>query len=114
MAVKTTGAEFNRFYNDHEFGPEDGSIWHEEEIVTINGQEKDANGDLTNIPDDAEVRIEGGAVFGPQWNEDEPSFEAYFKRWRKKQTTASFLVTCDVSKLEAVKQALKAAGGRVT
>lgn len=43
----------------------------------------------------------------------EPSFETYFKRWKKKQATVSVIVECDVSKRDAVIAAIKAAGGKV-
>lgn len=113
MAVKTTGAEFKRFYNDQSYWPEDGKTWHEDEVVTVNGDVKHPHEELAAVADDAAVVVEGGIVFGPQWNDNEPSFEGYFKRWRKQQTTVSFLVECDASKLEAVKAAVKAAGGKV-
>lgn len=113
MAAKTTGAEFKRFYDDPNIWPENGTIWHEEEVVTVNGADSDSDCDFATIPDDASVVIEGGVVFGPEWDENNPTFEQYFKRWRKKQTTASLLVECDISKVDAVKAAIKAAGGRV-
>lgn len=109
MTTKTTGAEFKRFYSDKEFWPNDqGDTFHEDEILTVNGATQ-----FDFIPDDAEVKIEGGIVFGPRWRGDEPSFESYFKLWRKKQNTTFFLTECDVSKFDAVKAAVKAAGGRV-
>jgi hypothetical protein len=113
MAIKTTGAEFKRFYADTKYWPTDINIWHEDEVVTVDGREKGPSDDLADIPDSADVRIEGGIVFGPQWKENEPSFETYFKRWRKEQTTKSFLVECDEDKLEAVMAAIKAAGAKV-
>ena len=111
MATKTTGAEFKRFYKDPAFWPD--GVWHEDETVTVNGEEVGPNGELGKIADDAVVTVDGGIVLGPKWKENEPSFEGYFKSWRKQQTTKSFVVECDESKLEAVKAAIKAAGGRV-
>jgi len=54
-----------------------------------------------------------GAALGLKWKKNEPSFEGYIKGWRKQQTTKSFVVECDDTKFEAVKTAIKAAGGRV-
>lgn len=34
MTVKTTGAEFKRFYNDTAFWPE--GAWHEDEEIEVN------------------------------------------------------------------------------
>lgn len=117
MPTKTTGAEFKRFYNDESFWPnDDGATFHDEGVITIDGvvYEYGLDPDNDPIPDDAEVIIEGGTVYGPNWDGDEPSLETYFKRWKKKQNTASFLVECDQSVLDAVKAAIKAAGGRVS
>jgi hypothetical protein len=80
----------------------------------VNGEVLGSDADIDAIPDAAAVTIEGGIVFGPQWTSDnEPSFEGYFKRWRKLQKTKSFVVECDESKLEAVMAVIKAAGGKV-
>jgi len=121
MATKTTGAEFKRFYTDANYWPPEANhssaqdnVWHEDATIVVNGKETGPCDDLMNIPDSAEVRLEGGIVLGSRWqNDDEPSFETYFKRWRKEQTTKSFVVECDESKLEAVMAAVKAAGGKV-
>lgn len=121
MATKTTGAEFKRFYTDPKYWPSESSqssaadnIWHEDATIIVNGEEIGPTTDLMTMPDAADVRIEGGIVLGSRWqNDDEPSFETYFKRWRKEQSTKSFLVECDESKLEAVLAAVKAAGGKV-
>jgi hypothetical protein len=59
------------------------------------------------------VTVDGAIVLGPKWNENEPSFEGYFKSRRKLQSTKSFVVECDDAKFEAAKAAIKAAGGRV-
>jgi len=112
MTVKTTGAEFKRFYEDGAWWDNDsGNIWVEDEVITVDGQEQTDGVDLNALSDGALVVITGGYVYG--LDGDEPSLEAYFKRWRKQQNTASFLVECDISKLEAVKAVIKAAGGRV-
>lgn len=115
MATKTTGAELKRFYQDATFWPQDhGNTWHDDETITVGGAVLSRADDIGTISDSAVVTIEGGIVFGPQWkNDDEPSFEGYFKRWRKLQKTKSFVVECDESKLDAVLAAIKAAGGKV-
>lgn len=116
MTTKTTGAELKRFYQDATYWPQDnGNTWHDDETITVNGEPFGHRLDIGTIPDSAVVTIEGGIVFGPQWTTDnEPSFEGYFKRWRKLQTTKSFVVECDEAKLDAVLAAIKAAGGKVS
>jgi hypothetical protein len=109
--VKTNGAEFRRYYADPAFWP-DGA-YHDDAIVCVNGVEE-VDFDADAIPDAAVVSIEGGGVFGFAANDgDPPSMEAHFKRWRKTQTTAVFTVECPKDKFDAVKAAIKAAGGKV-
>ncbi|WP_330544667.1 hypothetical protein V0242_25350 (plasmid) [Aeromonas hydrophila] len=111
MTTKTTGLEFKRFMEDKVLWP--GDIWHEDAAISVDDVHMPGGVDVENLSDSAVIRIDGGVVFGPQWDENEPSLETYFKRWRKQQTTTVFVVECDSSKLEDVKAAIKAAGGRV-
>lgn len=118
MAVKCTGAEFKRFYNDPQYwvSPETSGgdhTWHDDGAFYINGVEQPDGIESEKLLDADEVKIEGGVVFGPVVGTQEPSFEAYFKRWKKAQTTAIFAVECDLEKLDAVKQAIAAAGGKL-
>ena len=111
MATKTTGAEFKRFYDDKAFWPDDGT-YHEDEKITVDGV---ANSDWNaeDIADAAQLTLRGGIVLGPKLTGKEPSFEAYFKRWKKLQNTASFAVECSNESKDAVIAAIKAAGGKV-
>lgn len=112
MTTKTTGAEFKRFYNDPKCWPQDkGDTWHEDEVVLSNGEPIE---EYDDIPDNAIVSVDGGIVFGPQWDGNEPSFETFFKRWRKQQDTVTIVVDAPKDKADAIKAAIKAAGGRVT
>lgn len=114
MTTKTTGAEFKRFYADAKYWPEGGDVWHEEEEVTVSGQQvEEYSLDVDKMADSDIITIAGGVVFGVSTGDD-ISFETYFKRWRKEQTTVSLVVECDKAKLDAVKDAIKAAGGRCT
>ena len=107
MTVKTTGAEFKRFYADSEFWPEGAS--HEGEEILADGEEADT---LDGISGNAVVSITGGIVLGIKGKE--PSLESWFRAWRKKQTTASFVVECEVVDKAEVIAAIIAAGGKVT
>ena len=110
MATKTTGAEFKAFYSDPLWWPE--GIWHEDEEVTICGLEPPDDFDLADVADAAILVISGGYVSDADSN-DLGSFEGYFRKWRKKQTTATFLVECDLAKVGYVKACVKTAGGKV-
>lgn len=115
MATKTSGAEFKAFYNDPLFWVDHGTdehTYHDDTVIVVNGVH-DENLDPDDIPDDAVVTIEGGVIFGPTYGASEPSMEAYFKRWKKRQTTSTLLVEAPNEKIEAIKAAIKAAGGTV-
>ena len=106
--IKTNGAEFKRFYNDETAWP-DGA-WHEDELLLVNGDECEAG--IDTIPDNAIVNLSGGAVFGLP-SGAEPSMELHFKNWRRRQTATTILVECDLTKVDDVKAAVKAAGGKL-
>lgn len=114
MAVKTTGAEFKAFYEDKDFWPEDNAnyVWHEEAIILVDGVEDPEGIDTAALADSAEVRIEGGVVCCSKWDGNEPSLESYFRKWKKSRDTVLLVVECGKDKLEAVKAAVKAAGGK--
>lgn len=112
MAVKTTGAEFKRFYSDAEFWPE--GTWHDDTILKVDGVEWDSMTDYSAIPDASTVTIVCGVVIdSPLAGSDMIKLGTYFKKWHKTQSTVSMLIECDLSNLDAVKAAIKAAGGRV-
>ena len=113
MTVKTTGAEIKRFYFDEAFWPE--GVWHEDEDIEVNGSPLSEDGSIEEVPDDAVVKITGGAVIGlPGCGNGGPSFEGYFKKWRRAQSTVLFVVECAKDKKGAVRAAIRAAGGRIT
>ena len=110
MTTKTTGAEFKRFYFDDAYW-HDG-MWHEDEEIEVDGLPISEYLAFEDIPDTASMRIAGGMVMGLA-DGSEPSVESYFKKWRKAQSTVSFVVECDKDKEGAVRSAVRAAGGRV-
>ena len=112
MTVKTTGAELKRFYADKEFWPDNGDVYHDDEYITVDGADMSESWDIYQIPDAAKITVANGRVFGVSEG-DEPSFESYFKKWRKKQTTASFVVECDLAKKAELVALIKANGAKV-
>ena len=109
MTVKTTGAEFKRFYFDDAYWP-DGT-WHEDDEIEVDGLRISEDLAIEDIPDTASMRIAGGVVMGLA-DGREPSVENHFKKWRKAQSTVSFVVECDKDKEGAVRSAVRAVGGR--
>lgn len=111
MSVKTTGAEFKKFYADPKYwGAEQ---WHDDEAMSVNGVPCDDGIDPDKLADDAVVSFEGGIVFMDQSTRpvEGPSFEAYFKRWKKEQTMTSVVVELPIDQLEHFKALIKASKG---
>lgn len=110
MAIKTTGAEFWRFYNDDKFWP--AGAWHDDTVMTVNGEVVD---DYTRetIPDNAQVVVDGGVIFLDEDGDRYVNFDNHFRKWRKAQDTVSIVVECSTAAADAVKAAIKAAGGKV-
>lgn len=112
MAVKTTGAEFKRFYNDPAFWP-DGA-WHEDEEIEVDGSPISEDLAIEEVPDNAILKLTGGVVLGlPNDDDDGVSLETHFKRWRKEQNTVSFVVECDKKDADVLKTTIRTFGGRV-
>lgn len=113
--IKTTGAEFKRFYSDPEVW-KDG-YYHEEEEILVDGKEcYDEFGcydlDLSAVADDARIEFQHGVILNKD-NDPVTGFDTAFKKWKKKQTTVSFMVEAPKDKLEAIVAAIKADGGKV-
>lgn len=110
MSIKTNGAEWKRFYNDKVFWPE--GHWHDDELMTLNGEESPEDWDLSEVPDSAALTIEAGCVFDAA-GDSVASLESHFKKWRKAQTTASVVVEIHKDKLDELKALVKTIGGKV-
>jgi len=105
MSAKTTGVEFKKFYSDETYWKE--GVYHDDELVEVNGEEW--NEKFENIPDDAKVKISFGEVL-ETGDEDPPSFEMFFKRWKKIQSTAKMIIEFPIEKTEEIKEKLKEMG----
>ncbi len=114
MTVKLSGAEWNSFYSNREFWPNDDTTWHDDEIITINGHEIDLDFDLTSVPNTAKMTISGGVVhLNDAEHEKCPSLELYFKQWRKKQTVAMLVVEVSHKNVDILRSAIVKAGGKI-
>lgn len=114
MPTKTTGAEYKAYLEekDPQWWPENAYM--DDEVLTVNGKsnENDFSFDSSKLEDSDVVVIECGSYFKDLVSES-TSLEAHFKRWRKAQNTAWCSFECPKDKLDAVKAAIKAAGGKV-
>lgn len=113
MTVKTTGAQWNEFYNDPlTFPGHAGVSWHEDEYITVNGVEVDGDMDLSNVEAAAVVTIKGGVVYIN--DKVQPlSLETYFKEWLKSQHYLFMVVKVHRDFVDAVQSAVAAAGGKI-
>lgn len=116
-ATKCTGAEFKAFLSDKTFWREsnkhDEYTYHDDEVLIVNDVETGLEFDPMKMVDSDRVTIEGGIVYNPTQGPDMPSLEAYFKRWRKAQTTRYLVVEAPIDKLDEIREALKALGAKV-
>lgn len=113
MTVKTSGAQWKKFYSDTSIWPEpDGSSWHEDEEITINGVDVDGETDLTDVDDNARMTIKGGVLYFNEVRQD-ISLEGMFRRWLRAQNNVILVVESPKELAEAVKTAVAAAGGKV-
>ncbi|MBM3105582.1 hypothetical protein IIE18_10565 [Pseudomonas sp. V1] len=115
MPTKTTGAELKAFYSDDEFWNPNGAddVWQEELELEVNGVVKDDSFSIEmDLKPEDQVRIMAGWVQSTDGSVD-LSFETYFKRWKKQQDTAYLSVQAPKDKLDAIRAAIIAAGGKV-
>jgi hypothetical protein len=111
MSVKTTGAEWNKFYSDKEAWP-DGA-WHEDEEILVNGNSPSDDLDLSAVPGDWQMTVANGVVFMDATADDGPSLETHFRRWRKRQITTVLVVEVPHDLVANVRDAIASAGGKV-
>lgn len=110
--IKTTGAEWKAFHADKAYW---GEFCVEDEVVTVNGAQVDEYSfDPDTLADADKVTVDGGWVADQATGSDkEYSLDTFFRRWRKQQTTEYLSVEVSKDKAEAVRAAIKAAGGKV-
>lgn len=121
MSVKTTGFEFKTFYNDNEYWNKlldaddkvNGEVYHDEMQLEVNGVQCDESFSIEDeLKDEDAVVIRSGFIVSTS-REMPLSMESFFKAWRKEVDTAYVLIKVPKAKLEAVKVAVKEAGGKV-
>lgn len=112
--MKLTGADWKAFYGDPDYWPEDGSRYHDDVLVLVNGEvNEDALRAPENIGGTDIVSIQSGDVFNTDTGQRICSLESHFKRWKRAQSNVALLVHCDPENAEAIMAAVKAAGGKV-
>jgi hypothetical protein len=110
--IKTTGAEWKAFMNDSAHW---GECCVEEEIITVNGREVDPYSfDVETVADTDNITVDGGYVTDQAKDATgEWTLPLFFNKWRKAQSTAYLAVEVPKDKADAVREAIKTAGGKV-
>jgi hypothetical protein len=112
MTVKLTGAEFVAFCHDPAF---DDAAFDEEALdnILVDGSRWDAETSVEDIRPEAPVVITGGHIVHCDTGAAIAPLETTVRKWRKRQATEIFTVSCDREAAPDVKAAVIAAGGRV-
>lgn len=114
MTVKAIALELKRFFEDTKYWAEE--TYHDDTVFKLNGAPMPEEMDPSSAQDGDIITIENGyVVHSPLYADTQtPTLADYFKRWKREQTTISFVVTCDKSVQAEVEAAVKAAGGKLT
>ncbi|GLF57956.1 hypothetical protein VNPA152081_18120 [Pseudomonas aeruginosa] len=106
MSIKTTGLELKAFWSDESVWPADSYV--DGVHLKVNGQD-DNSEDIEALNDADQVVLEDGYFCDA--NDEGENLLTVFKRWRKKQNTSYISASCPKELEEAVRAAIKAAGG---
>lgn len=109
-AVKMTGADLKRFYNDDALWVD--GMFQEDAEIHINGKQASDTLDADKVDNAAAVEIRGGDVMSGE-GDYVCSLPELAQRWFDAQTHTIVTVKIEKSKLEALRAAVKAAGGEI-
>ena len=110
--VKMLGVEWKLFYSDESVWV--GGAWHEEEQITVNGDDISPDLDLSSVDDCDIITLSAGVFYHTEEvTEDAGSLESEFKKWRRKQTRVSMLIDVPKERVDELKIALSSFGGKV-
>lgn len=96
--MKTTGTLWKEFYNDEAFWE---GYYHDDTLILFDDVEVEEYEDPSP---DAVVKIESGYVYKTDdfFTSHDLSLETFFKRWKKKQTARTMVVTVDKDNFDEV------------
>lgn len=111
MTIKTTGAEWKKYYSDPLAWP-DGA-YHDYEELFADGVFSDGQFDLSEVSDNSRIEFSKG-VFYRDENSEGVSLEAHFRKWLRAQTRCILVVVeIDIAKLDEFVIAAKVLGGKI-
>lgn len=112
MAVKISGFEWKKFYEDKTVWPE--GAYHDDDTITgSDGVDYSCNAD--NIPVDVTITLEGGAYYKTKDTPpgDSQDLEKVFKKWRKAQKVEYLIVESPKECRERLNTFLKSIGAKI-
>lgn len=109
MATKTTGSEWNLYYNDKEYWGENAS--HEDVELDVDGKIWESS--IDNFQEQSIIVIKGGSVFLDEEYNTYMSLELHFKKWRKTKKTTTIIIEVKNEDLEKWKALVKNNGGKI-
>jgi hypothetical protein len=110
--MQTTGAEWKKFIADDAFWEDK---WLEEWVLEIDGKTYSSDNDdidLTQVSGKAKITIQYGCIVDGKGS-SVLDLKKFFTKWKKEQTTVHLVIEAPKDKLNAIKKAVKTAGGKV-
>lgn len=111
MAVKMSGAEWKRFFNDESVWSK-GAFMDDTEILVDGKDDPDGDVDLSKIDDNVEVTVRGGAYF-ESYNADYRDLVKVIREWQIRQTFVWISVEIPKGKEEELAAFVKSIGGKI-
>lgn len=109
--IKTTGAEWKAFLHDDAYW---GEWAFEEYVYIINGNVAGEDVNENSFADADIIKVDDGFAWDQANGSDKSEpLATFFRRWRKQQTTEVMAVEVPKDRADAVREAIKAAGGKV-
>lgn len=107
MSVKTTGAEFKRFYDDKAVWGEKG--WCDDFCLEVDGREFGDGDylDVSSLSDSSKVKIISGMIFDGPEDGDESDMIVTFRKWKKSQSVIGMVIEVEKDRLDEVLAILK-------
>lgn len=111
--MQISGAEWKKFIEDNPFWEDK---WLEEWELEIDGKiyssEDSSDIDQTQLPGNAKIAIQYGCIVDGK-SSSVLDLKKFFNQWKKAQTTAHLIIEAPKDKIDAIKKAVKTAGGKV-
>jgi hypothetical protein len=112
MSVKTSVAEFQAFLNDENFWPKNAILEDEAfKIDTVHGIEIHVY-DTENLAPETNIEITGGYVMR-RGGDVIAKLGDFFEKWRMQRNKVFFIVECEKSDFESVKQMLEKSNAKI-